>query len=239
MFYKDRDIRGAIFDIDGTIIDSPSLYHQYLNQELERIGCQLVSKDFLFRNLGMGISLRDILRKVISDSGKDEIVEAIADGILEQFMKVDMEIALLSGVKETFSFLKAKGVKIGLATGRTSSAAYEWKRFTHIDLAVFINAIVTAAEVDNRKPAPDIIAHCAKKLHIVPENCIVVGDSTSDVIAARVAGAIPVAVCTGVDDIEKLKEAGPEAVIERLDSLMGCFNRTKEQNIPSKYLLVR
>ena len=55
LFYKDRDIRGIIFDIDGTIIDSLSFYHQYLNQGLEKIGLQPVSKDFLFRNLGMGI----------------------------------------------------------------------------------------------------------------------------------------------------------------------------------------
>ena len=223
LFYNSRDIRGVIFDLDGTLIDSLSLYYQCLNQELERTGLQPVSKDFLFRNLGMGISLRDMLRKIISDNRDDEVIETIADGILEQFMKVDMEVPLLPGVNEIFSFLKTEGVKIGMATGRTSGAAYEWKRFNHIGLAEFINAIVTAAEVENRKPAPDVIAQCAKKLHVVPENCIVVGDSISDVIAARAAGAISVAVCTGVDDAEKLKEAGPEGVIERLDNMIGLL----------------
>ena len=223
LFYKSRDIRGVIFDMDGTIIDSLSLYHQCLNQELEMTGLQPVSEDLLFRNLGMGISLRDILRKIISDNRDDAVIKTIADGILERFMKVDMEVPLLPGVNEIFSFLKTEGVKIGIATGRPSGAAYEWKRFNHIGLSVFINTIVTAAEVAKRKPAPDLIAQCARKMNVETINCLVVGDSTSDVIAAKAADAISVAVCTGVDDAVKLKEAGPEAVIERLDNMVGLL----------------
>lgn len=63
---------------------------------------------------------------------------------------------------------------------------------------------MTAAEVEKRKPAPDNIVQCIQELHVIPENCIVIGDSTSDVMAAKVAATITVAVCIGVNSFAEL-----------------------------------
>lgn len=219
LFYKDREIRAVIFDIDGTLIDSLSMYYDCLNQELEKAGFQPISKDFLFKNLGVGASLGDILRKIVPGHKGEHVINMITDGVLKRFWEVDFEIAVLPGVEETFAFLKAKGIKIGLATGRKSDAAYEWKKFNSVGLGHYIDTVVTAAEVEKRKPDPDLIVECANKLNVEPKECLVVGDSISDILAARAVDATPIAVCTGVDSMEKLKEVNPDAIIERLDRL--------------------
>ena len=219
-FVKNKNVKGVIFDVDGTLLDSLSMFLKCLNYELEEKGFQPVSKDFLYQNLGMGVSLRDILRKIVSENGDKELIEEMANGIIRQFWEVDFQIDLFSGVEETFDLLSARSIKIGLATARDSGASYEWKRFNHIGLGKYIHAIVTSSEVKERKPAPDIIIQCANKMGVEPEHCIVVGDSVSDIIAARSAGAFPVAVCTGVDDRERLKKAGAEIIIEKVDGLM-------------------
>jgi len=217
LHYQNREIKAVIFDIDGTLIDSLSMYYTCLNKELESAGFQPVSKDFLFKNLGTGASLADILRKIVPGKERENIINVIMDRVLRRFWKTDFEVAVLPGVEETFAFLKAKGIKIGLATGRKSEVAYEWKRFEPVGLTDYIDTIVTAAEVEKRKPAPDVIIACATRLEVRPKSCLVVGDSASDIRAAKEAGAVAVGVSTGVDDIQTLKGAGAEEVLERLD----------------------
>lgn len=221
--YKDRDIKGVIFDLDGTLIDSLSSYYVYFNNGLEEIGLQPVSKGVLFKFLRDGISLRGILRTIIPDDREDSVVEMVADEILSRFMKIDMELPLLPGVRGVLAFLKISKTAVGVATGRRSGADYEWKRFRKAKIADFIDVVVTASEVEKRKPAPDSIIECARKMNTPLSNCLVVGDSVSDILIAREAGAVPVAVATGIDDREKLKEGRPAAVLDGLGDLIALF----------------
>ncbi|WP_435547448.1 HAD family hydrolase [Desulfobacterium sp. N47] len=227
LIYKNRDIRGVILDIDGTLIDSLSQYHEYFNRGLEEFALSPAPRELLFECLGMGIGLRDILRRVTSSKLEDSVIDKIAKWILAEFVKVDMDVPLLPGVVETLEFLKAEGARIGLATGRASGGAYEWERLEHVGLAAFIDVILTAVEVPNRKPAPDLIVACARGMAVAPADCIAVGDTVADIIAARAAGAIPIAVCTGVDGAEKLKTGVPAAVIDRLDEIMALFQKQR------------
>lgn len=229
LFVKNNEIEGVIFDIDGTIIDSLSLYHSCFNHGLEGVGIQSVPKDILYGYLGMSMSLKDILRKIISDDKDAHVIEKAAEEILDQFKKVDMEIQLLPGVREIFLFLKTEKIRIGLATGRTSSATYERERLKKKGLDGFIDAIVTSAEVENRKPAPDVIIACATKLDVEINKCLAIGDSVSDIHAARSAGAIPVGVSTGIEGSSKLEEHNPEEVLEVIDKLMDLLNRFPEK----------
>lgn len=229
LFFKHYHIEGAIFDIDGTLIDSLSQYLIYFNKGLDSIGVQTISKDILFKYLGMGISLKDILRKILpDDKNNDQVAGKVAKEILDRFMKVDMEIQLLPGVREVLEFLKAENIKIGLATGRTSGIVYERNRLRTKGLERFIDTIVTSDAVEKRKPAPDVLLACARELNVNINRCLAVGDSIADILAARSAGAIPVAVATGLENSDKLKEQNPEAILETLDELVGLLKSRSE-----------
>lgn len=223
LYYKGKRVKGVIFDMDGTIIDSLSMYLECLNTQLEEAGLQPVSREFLFKHLGMGVPLRDILLKIVPNNDGD-LVETMADSILREFWGVDAEIALLPGVTKTFEYLKKNGAKIGLATGRTSGLSYEWEKFKRVGLGHFIDAIVTSSDIGKRKPAPDIVLRCAEVLGLGPQDCIVVGDAVADMVAARHAESTAIGVCSGVDSRSKLKEASAETVMERLDHLIQLLN---------------
>lgn len=221
LFLKNHAFNGAIFDIDGTLIDSLSKYLVCFNIELERISVQPVSREVLFGYLDMGLSLKAILTKVLpGDKHDDAIVDKLAGDILCRFMKVDMEIQLLPGVMEVLSFLKSRDIKIGLATGRTSSRAYERKRLQAQGLDSFVDTIVTCTEITKRKPAPDVLLACAAELGVPINKCLAIGDSVSDVLAAKNAGAISVGVATGLNKISNLKKQHPEIILQTLDELM-------------------
>jgi len=223
LIYADNDIKGVIFDLDGTLIDSLSCYYLYFNNGLEGIGLQPISKRRLFKFLGDGISLRGILRILIPDDREESVVETVADEILRRFMRIDMELPLLPGVRDVFAFLKASSTAVGVATARPSGADYEWERFRKAKIADFIDVVVTASEVKKRKPAPDSIIECARKMNTPAHNCLVVGDSVADILAAKDAGSIPVAVSTGIDGSDKLKDGNPAAILDELDDLIALF----------------
>ena len=82
---------------------------------------------------------------------------------------------------------------------------------------------MTSAAVKKRKPAPDVLMACARELDVNVNKCLAIGDSVSDILAAKRAGAIPVAVATGLENSDKLKEEKPEALLEKLDELVGLL----------------
>ena len=126
------------------------------------------------------------------------------------------EVKPFQGINELFSNLTERGLKIGIATGRISMAENEWDRFKRFSVEEFIDSIVPSREVASRKPAPDVIVECAKRMKVPIEDCLVVGDTEDDVIAARKAGAIPVVILAREDHLDLSENEQPEFIFENL-----------------------
>ena len=202
-----RRIAGVIFDIDGTLVDSFPVFSRIFNESVKPYLFEEVSQAFLADCLRKGLDLGAILRDIFPSNTDSAFIERYRREIMELFLKVEAEeVKLLPGVIKLFSSLKGRNVKLGIATGRTSPPEKEWERFKRFGLDAYLDAIVTSREVARRKPAPDALLECAKRLNVPIETCLAVGDTEIDILAAREAGAIPVAVSTGYDSIELLKQ---------------------------------
>ena len=218
---KEYDIRAFIFDIDGTLVDSFETYHGVFNHGIADFNAGPVPRSVLRDYLAKGLSLREILQKVFPSPMDDATYEACREKILLLFKQAEIEgVRSFPGTEELFRTLEDKGIKIGIATGRTSSAEDEWLRFKRLGLDGYISAIVTSREVEHRKPAPDAIIECAKRMDVPIEKCIVVGDTEADIVATKRAGAIAVAVTTGHEDKEALLRAQPEIVLRDVNDLI-------------------
>lgn len=217
-FYK---IRAIIFDIDGTLVDSFPAFYYAFNNGIRQFDIRTVSKEFLAQCLSRGLSLREILHRVFPINIGESVIESCKKEILGLFLKVENEeVRLFPGVKEIFEDIKGIGMKIGIATGRMTSIDYEWERFRRFGIDKFIDVIVTCKEVQTRKPEPDVIIECAKRLNVAIEECIVVGDTKLDIIAAKKAGAIPVLIVIGQDDKNLLEGEKPEFIVRELKELI-------------------
>jgi phosphoglycolate phosphatase len=104
-----------------------------------------------------------------------------------------------------------------------STAEDEWRRFTRLGLSRFVDAIVTSHEVSSRKPAPDVLLACARRLDVPIGACLAVGDTESDILAAKSAGAIAAYVHTGEEDAEAVANAGPDIILESTYDLLALF----------------
>lgn len=214
-----RHVTGVIFDIDGTLVDSFSTLVTVFNQGTNHFNLKPVTFEFLTECFKKNLSLGEILRKIATPPVDEPVIEEWRKKILQLFLEVEAEqVRPFPGVSELFRKLKDRGMKIGIATGRTSPPENEWTRFRRFGLDRFIDALVTSREVEKRKPAPDAILLCALRLSLPVEECLVVGDTEYDVLAAREAGAMAAAVCTGIDDLEFLRRSNPELLFRDIEA---------------------
>ena len=81
-------------------------------------------------------------------------------------------------------------------------------------------AVVTADEVQRRKPAPDPLLECARRLGIRPGECLYAGDMRMDIRAGKSAGMRTIGVLTGFDTYATLQAEEPDTVLDSVASLM-------------------
>jgi HAD superfamily hydrolase (TIGR01662 family) len=216
---ENKDIRAVIFDIDGTLVDTFEVYQKVFNQGIEPYGATPVAQEVLREYLAKGLSLRQILQNAIPSIDDDIYARCRAD-IMNRFREAEIDdVKPFPGAVELFGHLQQKGIKIGIATGRMSSNEDEWTRFKRMGLDGYISAIVTSKEMQYRKPAPDVIIECAKRLKISPENCIVIGDTVADIHAAKSAGSLSAAVTTGHEGEDNLLKERPDIIFNSLSDL--------------------
>ncbi len=192
MIINGRNIEGVIFDIDGTLVDSFPVYCSAFNRGIQKYNLEPVSQRYLIDAMKRSANLLEVFRKVFPPGTEEALIEKCRKEILELFMKAEVdEVKLFPGVRELFKNLRDKGIRIGVATGRTSPPEKEWERFKRYGLDGFIDSIVTSREVEKRKPAPDAILECANRLKIPIENCLVVGDTEADIWPPEARGRLP------------------------------------------------
>jgi HAD superfamily hydrolase (TIGR01509 family) len=220
LFVNGKQIRGAIFDIDGTLVDTFAAFASVFNKEISQFDLRPVSRQFLVQSLRRGANLADVLRMIFPLPADESLVERCKGEILQHFLKIEAsEVKPFRGINELFGNLKERGIKIGIATGRMSVPEKEWERFKKFGLERLIDSIVTSREVARRKPAPDAILECAKRMNVPIEKCLVVGDTEDDILAARKAGGIPVAILAEEDHLDISENEQPELIFKNLVEL--------------------
>ncbi len=223
MFQKEG-LRAVIFDIDGTLVDSFSVYRKVFNEGIRDQNIGPVPEGLLDNCLRKGKGLREILEGVFPPGTDESAIDACKERIKRLFRQAEPEeIKPFPGVEELFGHLESRGVKIGIATGRVSTPEDEWRRFTRLGLSRFVDAIVTSHDIVSRKPAPDVLLACARRLDVPIGACLAVGDTESDILAAKRAGAIAAYVRTGEEDADAIAKAGPDIILESTYDLLALL----------------
>jgi phosphoglycolate phosphatase-like HAD superfamily hydrolase len=90
----------------------------------------------------------------------------------------------------------------------------------HAGVAKLFKVIITSDDVPNRKPDPDPLIECARRLDVKPNKCVYVGDTRTDIKAGKSAGMKTIGVLTGFDDYDMLANEGPDAIIDSIRNLL-------------------
>ena len=209
----EQKIRGVIFDLDGTLIDSYqaiflSFQYAYENMELPPLSYEETRRVV---GLGLTLTFNDLL-------GKERTPEA-----LRLFRKRYWEVfpehtRFLPGAKETIFELHRRRIRQAIATnklGRFSRAIVK-----HFGVEGFFAAILGDEDVALNKPDPEMLLAAIEKLALPREEVVMVGDSLVDIQAAQNTGIRIFAIPSGSTKREALEQAKPTVILDRLTDLL-------------------
>ena len=178
------DIKGVIFDLDGTVIDSMWLWKDIDIKFLEKRG--LILPEDLQNDIE-GMSFTETAqyfknRFNLSES-VDEIKAEWNDMTLDSYRN---RVPLKEGILEFLDILKSNNIKIGLGTSSSPALVREVLKKHKIDH--YFESIRTSCEVERGKPYPDVFIKVAEDLDLSPNECLVFEDTYSGVLAGKRAG---------------------------------------------------
>lgn len=209
------DRRVALFDLDGTLVDSVPLiiasYQHALTTVLGRPGDEAVIRSWI------GRPLVDAFVEV-SPEHADELFDAYSTWNLAHTADA---LRAFPGVAELLIDLVADGVAVGVATSKRRSSAELALRVGGLEGLVAIEAALD--DTTEHKPAAAPIRRALDRLGSSPVNAVYVGDAVVDIRAARAAGCGAIAVTWGAASRDELADAGPDRLVDDIDALRAAL----------------
>jgi len=203
----------VIFDWDGTLADTRQVVVASFQKALSEVHSKISDK-FIERRIGIGSAetFREILRS--SQTSFDEaLIRSLVKKKIQNEIEMSSKVKLFAGALELLESLHGK-VKLGLASMNDRAVISHMLKMT--DTQRFFVKVVTADDIVNPKPNPEIFLKCALKLRSKPDKCVVVEDSIFGVEAAKAAKMGCIAVVTGVYSQKELKKTKPDLIIDSL-----------------------
>lgn len=199
-----KDNFAVVFDMDGVLIDSTGYIWASFNKLLGPLG---VHFDEAAIRKYMGLSLQDVVALWKKDLGIDV-------GDLSDFAKkcyaMQEELGLMAEVADENLFRLLEGLKtkdVPMGVGTASFRVRTETILSGLGIRTFFNAVVTAQDVSEHKPNPQVFLEVASQLGVPPEKCIVIEDAGLGIEAAKRANMKAVGFLTKWNSKEELARA--------------------------------
>lgn len=186
----EKPIEAALFDMDGLLIDTESVYIEALQAAAEAMDLEM---PLAFCHSMIGIP-GPVCEGMIRDFYGAGFDITVFDGHFDAHAarRFTAGVPVKPGAVELLDFLKAAGLPLALVT--SSSPATVEKHLGHVGLYDRFDAIVTRNDVVHAKPAPDIYLEAARRLGVPPAHCLAFEDSNTGLTAAHAAGTMAIMV---------------------------------------------
>ena len=198
------DLRpGVLFDVDGTLLDTNYLHVLAWWQAFVDTGHGPVPMDRIHR--AIGIPSEGLVRHLV---GKDDDDTVEAHG--ERYEPLRENVKPFAGTADLLRACADRGLVVVLATSG-KAADLEWMQ-PAIGADEAVAGATTSEDVEQGKPAPDLLSVAVEQHGLDPQRTVVVGDTVWDVEAALKAGLPCIGLTCGGIGAAELEEAGAEAV---------------------------
>ncbi|MDR3414589.1 MAG: phosphoglycolate phosphatase [Nevskia sp.] len=205
--------RALIFDLDGTLADTAADIAVAVDRTLADLGAAAAGEARVRTWLGLGMKV--LIERALCHAGLEmavpvERAEALfVDHYGREFA---VRTTLYPGVRDTLPQLAHCGLRLAVCTNKP-------RRFTlpllqRLDIAALFEAVAAGDDFPTRKPDPAPLLNLAHQLDTSAAGCLLVGDSRTDVAAARAAGMPVVTVSYGYNEGEPIARSHPDAIID-------------------------
>ena len=223
--FSPRWPRFALFDLDGTLVDSAPDLAAAVDQMLEQLGRRKAGPENVRQWVGNGspVLVRRALAGKVDWEPANERDEALFTDAKALFYRAYEDLngqhaRVYPGVKECLEQLKANGCKVAVVTNKPQR--YIEPLLTQLGLMQWVDLAVGGDALPERKPSPEPLIHAMTTLGGTRGTTVMVGDSVTDVDAALAAGIPCVAVRYGYNYGAPIDSLGAHAVVDSLAQLL-------------------
>jgi phosphonatase-like hydrolase len=216
--------RLAVFDLAGTTVQDANTVGGCLQAALEAAGIPAPLDQV---NAVMGISKPVAIRGLIEAAGLHGDVDAIHEDFRARMMetyRTSEEVREIEGAGECFRGLKEMGIRVTVDTGfdRETTAIL----LDRMDWEGLVDDSITSDEVEQGRPAPDMILELCRRAGAEPSETVKIGDTPSDVAQGRSAGAgLVIGVTHGTHTRQQMLALEPDEIADSLAEVLAIIRR--------------
>jgi phosphoglycolate phosphatase len=215
-----------LIDVDGTLVDSVPDLAYCVDAMMTQIGRPTHGEAKVRNWVGNGVER--LVRRALSGSLDGEPPEADFAYAYPVFLDLysrntSLRSRLYPGVREGLDLLKSAGYSLGCVTNKAAQFTEPLLRDLGVrdDFAI----VISGDTLPTKKPDPGPLLHAAGFFGVAPQSSLMVGDSVSDVRAARAAGFQIVCVSYGYNHGMNIRDAKPDAVIDSFTEILPLLDR--------------
>lgn len=224
-----KNIQLCVFDMAGTTVSEDNLVYKTVQSALDSVGVE-VSLALCLEH-GAGKEKRQAIIDIIQAAGLEDAQNQLADAAFSAFKnQLDaaynaQSVQSFAGMVNFFAWLKSRGIKVVLNTGYARATAEKILNILNWHIGTEIDGLITADDVTNGRPAPDMI-QLAMAAHNISDSQQVLkaGDSAIDVLEGKNARCGVVVGClSGAQPRAQLEAAKADVIVAHLTDLKQYF----------------
>lgn len=217
------DLKLAIFDVDGTLVDSREVIHRAMDRAFARAGLGGIEYDRVRTIVGLELT-EAVLRLAPPDYPAERIPELASfykQAFVEQRAEEGFSEPLYAGARETVERLADAGWLLGVATGKARRGLDIV--FTHHGLHRYFQTLQTV-DAGPGKPHPRMVLDAMAEVGARPEATVMIGDTSFDMEMARNAKARAVGVAWGFHTPDEIEAGGAHEIHHDYDALNAALD---------------
>lgn len=217
--------RMILIDLDGTLVDSVPDLAFCVDALMERLGRPPHGEAKVRTWVGNGVERlcrRALIGQLNGEPSDADFAKAYPIFLELYTANTSQRSRLFPGVRQGLDDLKTAGYLLGCVTNK--AAQFTLPLLTDLGLKDDFSIIISGDDLAEKKPHPLPLLHAAQALGVSPAESLMLGDSKSDVMAARAAGFQIVCLSYGYNHGEDIRKEQPDAVIDSFLELEGLLS---------------
>ena len=213
-----------LMDVDGTLVDSVPDLAYCVDELMKQLGRPLHGEEKVRDWVGNGVERlvrRALIGQLDGEPDEDDFAQAYPVFLELYAENTSQRSALYPGIREGLDYLKAQGYRLGCVTNK--AAQFTLPLLKDLGIHDDFEIIVAGDTLPKKKPDPLPLLHAAENLGVAPSAALMVGDSRSDVKAARAASFQIICMSYGYNHGEDIRNYNPDAVIDSLTEIRGIL----------------